>query len=344
MRANERSLIDVERNKQKRQIHWDEEIYALEQERIFSRCWLFLAHESLIPNPGDFFCTYMGEDSAIVTRDQNNQIRAFINSCTHRGARVCHAESGHTRAFVCPYHGWTFGIDGSLLSVPSERSVYGSVLDGQRGQLALQPVPRVETFAGFIFGNFDHNAPSLREYSLFAVVPPAPRVFQKQDIIQIIINETSIQKVEKKLDRKKEYDLSGSIDKLPDLVKLLELRLEPGDRSPLAEVGAGGESEFKGDGRVERKDQLSTRVSARIIEIKPNGLLLLEARKTVQSDDEITTVVVSGLCRPEDVTKSNTVQSTQLADLVIRVENEGEARNAARRGLIPRVLDTVFNF
>lgn len=164
MRANERSLIDVERNKQKRQIHWDEEIYALEQERIFSRCWLFLAHESLIPNPGDFFCTYMGEDSVIVTRDQNNQIRAFINSCTHRGARVCHAESGHTRTFVCPYHGWTFGIDGSLLSVPSERSVYGSVLDGQRGQLALQPVPRVETFAGFIFGNFDHNAPSLREY------------------------------------------------------------------------------------------------------------------------------------------------------------------------------------
>ena len=187
-------------------------------------------------------------------------------------------------------------------------------------------------------------APSLREYSLFAVVPPAPRVFQKQDIIQIIINETSIQKFEQKLDRKKEYDLSGSIDKLPDLVKLLELRLEPGDRSPLAEVGAGGESEFKGDGRVERKDQLSTRVSARIIEIKPNGLLLLEARKTVQSDDEITTVVVSGLCRPEDVTKSNTVQSTQLADLGIRVENEVEARNAARRGLIPRVLDTVFNF
>src|SRR5690606_16412322 len=102
-------------------------------------------------------------------------------------------------------------------------------------------------------------APSLREYSLFAVVPPPPREFRKQDIVQIIINETSIQKFEQKLDRKKEYDLSGSIDQLPDLVKLLELRLETGDRSPLAEVGAGGESEFKGDGKVERKDQLSTR-------------------------------------------------------------------------------------
>lgn len=185
---------------------------------------------------------------------------------------------------------------------------------------------------------------SLQQYSLFAVVPPPPRQFQKQDIVQILINETSVQKFEQSLDRTKEYDLNGTIEQLPDLLKLLELRLEPGDRSPLAEVGATGESEFKGDGKVERKDQLTTRVSARIIEVKPNGLLLLEARKTVQSDSETSTVVVSGLCRPEDVTKSNTVQSTQLADLVIRVENEGEARDAAKRGVIPQVLDTIFNF
>jgi flagellar L-ring protein precursor FlgH len=185
---------------------------------------------------------------------------------------------------------------------------------------------------------------ALQPYSMMAVLPPPPRTFEKQDLIQIIINETSVQKFEQKLDTNKEYDLSGEIETLPDLVKLLELRLEPGERRPLAEVEVGGESEFKGDGKVERKDQVATRISARVIEVKPNGLLLLEARKTVQSDKESTTVVLSGLCRQEDVTVNNTVQSTQLADLVVRIENEGEARDAAKKGWISQVFDTVFAF
>lgn len=185
---------------------------------------------------------------------------------------------------------------------------------------------------------------ALQPYSMMAVLPPPPRTFQKQDLVQIIINETSVQKFQQKLDTSKEYDLSGEVETLPDLLKLLELRLEPGDRKPLAEVGVNGDSEFKGDGKVERKDQVTTRISARVIEVKPNGLLLLEARKTVQSDKESTTVVVSGLCRQEDVTVNNTVQSTQLADLVVRIENEGDARDAAKKGWISQVFDTVFAF
>lgn len=156
-------LIDAERGVQKKQVNVDEELYQLELERIFARTWLFLTHESQIPNPGDYFATYMGEDSVIVVRGQDGEIRAFINSCTHRGARVCHAEAGNTRAFVCPYHGWSFGIDGSLRGVPSERAAYGEGgLDKQR--LGLVPVARVESVGGFVFGCFDPEAVPLRDY------------------------------------------------------------------------------------------------------------------------------------------------------------------------------------
>lgn len=156
-------LIDVEGGLQKKQIHSDKDLYKLEMERIFARSWLFLTHESAIPNPGDYFSTYMGEDAVIVVRGADGQIRAFINSCTHRGARVCHAEAGNTRAFVCPYHGWTFGIDGGLRGVPSERAAYGEGgLD--KKQLGLTEVAKVDSYAGFVFGCFDPEAPTLRDY------------------------------------------------------------------------------------------------------------------------------------------------------------------------------------
>ena len=155
-------LIDVERGVQKKELFWNEELHKLEMERIFGRCWLFLTHESEIPNPGDYFSTYMGEDPVIVVRGRDGVIRAFINSCTHRGARVCHAESGNTSAFTCPYHGWSFSIDGSLRGVPSERAAYGGQLD--KKNLGLTPVAKVESHAGFVFGCLDPDAPPLLEY------------------------------------------------------------------------------------------------------------------------------------------------------------------------------------
>jgi phenylpropionate dioxygenase-like ring-hydroxylating dioxygenase large terminal subunit len=154
------SLIDLKRAVQSKRIFWDQEIYELELERIFGRCWLFLTHESLIPNHGDFVMAKMAEDNVIVCRQKDGSLRAFINSCTHRGNQVCQAESGNTRSFVCNYHGWVFGTDGALLDIPLQERCHAMVDKSKRGLLPI----RVESYGGFVYGCFSAEAPSLKDY------------------------------------------------------------------------------------------------------------------------------------------------------------------------------------
>ena len=160
--TNFNRLVDTRQGIQSRRIFYDPAIYVLEMERIFARCWQFLTHDTLIPQAGDYVTTKMGQDNVIVVRQQDGKVRAFINSCAHRGARVCAAEAGNTRSFVCSYHGWAFGIDGALQAVPLEKEVYNNQLD--KSAFGLMEVPLVESFCGFIYGCFDPTAPSLREY------------------------------------------------------------------------------------------------------------------------------------------------------------------------------------
>jgi len=85
-------LVRPEEGVISRRIFADEAIYAAEIERIFGKCWLVLGHVSQIPKPGDYFTTTMGEDPVIVTRQRDGSVRAFLNSCRHRGMRVCLAD------------------------------------------------------------------------------------------------------------------------------------------------------------------------------------------------------------------------------------------------------------
>jgi phenylpropionate dioxygenase-like ring-hydroxylating dioxygenase large terminal subunit len=101
-------LVDLERRTVSPRVFTDPEVYRAEQERIFARCWLYVAHESQIPQPGDFVTNYMGEEPVIVCRDADGRVRVFLNSCRHRGMRVCRMDAGNTRMFHCPYHGWTY--------------------------------------------------------------------------------------------------------------------------------------------------------------------------------------------------------------------------------------------
>ncbi len=143
-------------------IHFDEEIYRQEQERVFGRAWLVVGHEDMIRKPGDYVTNYMGEVPIIVLRDGQGTIRVLVNRCAHRGNQVCLFDRGNARAFTCSYHGWTYGLDGRLTGVPMERELYRGELNKE--DWGLEEVPRVANFKGLLCASFDPGAPSLEEW------------------------------------------------------------------------------------------------------------------------------------------------------------------------------------
>lgn len=157
---NLRELVRLNEGVLSPRIFADPQIHALEQERVFSKAWLFLGHESQIPEPGDFFSTYMAEDPVFMVRQRDGSIAAFLNQCRHRGMRVCRADRGNAKGFMCAYHGWTYDMEGRLKGLPHEEQY--SAID--KSAWGLTPVTRVETYKGMVFGNWDAGAVPLAEY------------------------------------------------------------------------------------------------------------------------------------------------------------------------------------
>lgn len=139
----------------------DEVVYRLEQRGIFGRTWLFLGHESQLREPGDFVQACMGETPVILARGEDGALCASINSCTHRGLPVCRADHGNTRRFVCPYHNWSYRVDGTLVTIPQEHALSHRP---DKSELGLKRVPRLESWRGLIFGSFNESIEPLEQY------------------------------------------------------------------------------------------------------------------------------------------------------------------------------------
>jgi len=203
------------------------------------------------------------------------------------------------------------------------------------GQLNRLPNPAPTT---------DDPAEPLYAYSLFAVRPPEPRTYQRHDLITIIINESSTQESEQTLSTSKEISGSGSLGATLSLDELLELRLRNSSVSDLELLRYAAEREFEGDGEYERSDLFIDRIQATVIDVKPNGVLVLEAKRFTASDEETKTLIISGNCRSEDITEQNTIQSNQLANLRLVVQHEGNVREANRKGPLTRLLEWMLPF
>lgn len=155
-------LIDLNHGTISREIFVSPEFYREELDKLFTRAWLFVGHESLIPKPGDFFTSRMGEESVILCRDAAGAVHVFLNSCRHRGMKVCRYEQGNTSLFVCPYHSWSYTTDGRLQGVPLYRSLYDGTLN--RDEWSLIEVPKLALYKGTVWASWDPAAPELLDY------------------------------------------------------------------------------------------------------------------------------------------------------------------------------------
>jgi phenylpropionate dioxygenase-like ring-hydroxylating dioxygenase large terminal subunit len=141
-------------------LYTDPGIFDQEMAKIFERTWVWVAHESEVPKSGSFKSTFVGRQPVVVTRDRKGKIHTLLNRCRHRGASVCEKPQGQVNGFTCPYHAWSYGLDGTLRGIPYPEG-YEGVMD--KRDLSLRKL-RTETYGGMVFATFNEDIEPLDEF------------------------------------------------------------------------------------------------------------------------------------------------------------------------------------
>lgn len=139
----------------------DSAVWALERKRVFDRCWLYIGHDTEIPEPGDFVRRKVAGRPLVLVRGRDGVVRALYNSCTHRGARVCRQDAGNATSFQCFYHAWTFNTEGALVGIPDKEG-YSEAIDPS--ELGLRHVAALDCYRDFWFVSFDPGVEPLTDY------------------------------------------------------------------------------------------------------------------------------------------------------------------------------------
>lgn len=147
-----------------RAIFTDKELFELEMKHLFEGNWVYLAHESQVANSNDYVATWIGRQPVFITRGKDNELRAFINACSHRGAMLCRYKRGSKSTFTCPFHGWTFSNAGKLLKVKDPEGAGYPAQFHSNGSHDLKRVARFESYRGFLFGSLNPDVKPLTEY------------------------------------------------------------------------------------------------------------------------------------------------------------------------------------
>ncbi len=189
----------------------------------------------------------------------------------------------------------------------------------------------------------DPRQAGLSDVSFFAVPEPQPQSFKKHDLITIIVREQSEFSSQASTDLKRQNDLDAKLENFIKL-NLKNLHLSGDAISSPLEIKGSVDREFKGDGAMDRSDSFTGRITAEVLDVKPNGTLILQARKSIKTDDEEQVFILTGTCRAADVMPDNTLLSTQLYDLELIKNHTGSIRDATKRGWLTKLLDAVNPF
>jgi phenylpropionate dioxygenase-like ring-hydroxylating dioxygenase large terminal subunit len=155
----------VEPDRVHKSLYTDPAIFDLEMARIFARTWVYVGHDSQVPNAGDVWTTLIGREPVLMVRAKDGAIHVLYNRCPHKGAKLVPDGCSNTGPlFRCPYHAWTFGHDGRLKGLPFKGGYADTRFDIDDPQFSMKPVARVAVHRGFVFANLSAHGPDLAEY------------------------------------------------------------------------------------------------------------------------------------------------------------------------------------
>jgi flagellar L-ring protein precursor FlgH len=189
--------------------------------------------------------------------------------------------------------------------------------------------------------------PTVATVSIIAVEKPKPRDFQLHDVITIIVREESSSKSEADASTEKDFKVSADLKewiKLHDKGTTLRIVPDEGIAALNPKVDVSMKRSYEGEGDASTKDSFLTKIAAEVIDIKPNGNLVLEAKRYIQSNDEKITMTLTGTVSPKDVGVTNTVNSSSVTNLSVVKKTEGIARSGQKRGWLVRLLDLINPF
>ena len=191
-------------------------------------------------------------------------------------------------------------------------------------------------------------SPSIEGVALYSVGRPEPQTYALHDLVTILIREDLNTNFEAAMETERSIDRTGDLAALPRIDLRSFVRgnglIDGSTVEPPVNLDLRYESEFEGEGDYSRRESMTARLTARVIDVKPNGTLVLEARKKIEADDESVLLVATGVCRVDDIAADNTILSQHLYDLHISKQHAGELRRSTKKGLLTRVMDLVFNF
>jgi len=150
----------VEEGRVHKSLYSNPEIFEEELDKVFNNTWVYVGHESEVPDSGSFKTSYIGRHPVILVRDRKKNIHVLENRCKHRGATVCEKHRGKTKSFTCPYHGWGYALDGELRALPKPEE-YDGVID--KKDFPLEGL-RHESYQGLVFATFNKDIVPLEEH------------------------------------------------------------------------------------------------------------------------------------------------------------------------------------